>query len=231
MKILIQRKLQVLLVSMGLLTGCAGIKSPAAPVADNFLRSSQKQMQASQHWMMVAEDLAEQMMSNLASKKLASKPIYLNLQTNVTPFTRAFNDFLITHLVEKGVAVSQAKNNSVIYNYKIQTVQYQSNRNTLLPEKVKWTSLAGGLFVARNVASIFNADALLLGAGAVVDVEESNRAPNLELIITSSLLDRDIYLARTTDIYYVNEADIDLYKTNGSASQANVFDDPFYKTR
>lgn len=212
------------------ISGCAQLKTPAAPIPENFALENkfQKHMQTSQHWKVVADDLADQMKQVMQQKKLTSKPVYLNLQTSVTPFTRAFNDFLITRLVQKGVAVSQVKTGSRIYNYKIQLLKYESQRGTLVSDKVKWTTLAAGLVVVRNIADALNVDGAVLGAGAALDAANLNFAPNLEVIITSSLLDGSVFIARSSDIYYANEADIHFYQNSLSKQRTGVFDDPFY---
>jgi len=217
-------------IFMSLTTGCATVKNPEAPITENFPHSFQKQLQASNHWEIIANDLASQIQESIVNKKITARPIYLNLQSNQTDFTRAFNDFLITSLVKKGVAVSKLKSGSTIYEYKVQTVQYKSNRSTFLPNKAKWTTLAAGLVVFRNVAHVINtADTAILGAGVLADVWTADGAPKLELIITSSILNDNLYLTRTTDIYYANEIDIHLYEGNSSSKKSKAFDDPFYQ--
>jgi len=222
-------KLVILTIILSTLNSCASVANPDAPVAENFPRSVQKELQASRHWQIVADDIAAQIKQSTQSRKMGEKPIYLNLQSNNTNFSIAFKDFLITSLVKQRVAVTKLKSASNVYDIKIQTIQYQSNRNTILPSQAEYTTLAAGLVVARNVGKILNFDGTLIGLGALADVWSANGAPTLEIIITTSLLDGNLYIARTSDIYYANNEDIHLYQNNGKLKKNNVFDDPFYQ--
>ncbi len=216
------------------LTACVTTQNPAlylpqAPLSENFDPSVQKQLNAPSHWAVIANDLSEQLYANLHKNNLADKPVYVHLYSDKTEFSRAFNDFLTTSLVKKGVLVSRLKNGSTIYNYKIQTVRFNANRTTMLPNKFQWTSLAAGLIVVRNIADLVNVDGGLLTAGLLADAWTSESAPKIELIITSSILNQNIYIYRTSDVYYANSDDGHLYEYDKRDYQSNhVFDDPFY---
>jgi hypothetical protein len=218
-------------------SGCASLKNsdlnnPQAPLAEQYPLSYQKQIQASKHWAIIADDLADQLQGQISEKKIADRPVFINLYSDQTEFSRAFNDFLITSLVNRGVTVSKLKNGSTIFNYKIQTVEYKSNRSTQLPSQAKWTVLATGLVVFRVLDQIIkDDDASILGAGVLADVWTSDIAPKLEIIITTSILSGNVYVSRRSDIYYANSTDIHLYDSAENNKKSRVFDDPFYQSR
>lgn len=231
------KRLSLLFCVLPLLTisGCATNQNPAtlypqAPSVENFEPSYQKQLNASSHWGAIASDMADQLSAALNKNNIAEKPVYINLYSEKTEFGRAFQDFFTTHLVKKGVLVSKNKIGSTIYNYKIQPIKYQSNRTTSLPSKLRWTSLATGLIVVREIADFLDGDnETFLAAGVAADMWFGDTAPKLELIITSSVLRHEIYIHRSTDVYYANGSDIHLYQQQSNANtRGQVFDDPFY---
>lgn len=223
-------KSSCLFLGVVLLSSCANLKNPDAPIAENFPRTQQKELQAAQHWKIIAEDIATQIQQNQAHLNKNKQPIYINMQTSGTHFSIAFKDFLLTSLTQVGVPVSKSSRASKNYDIKIHAIQYKSNRSTILPSQAKYTTLAAGLVVIRNVAKWLNTDGTLVGIGAAVDTWDANNAPKLEVIITTSLVENNIYLARSSDVYYANDDDMHLYEHNKPRKRASVFDDPFYQS-
>lgn len=219
------------------LGGCASSQSipatPSASVPENvdIQGEHQRYIQSSRQWQLVAEDMVAELMSTIQEKKLDKRPIYIHLQTKQTSFTTAFNDFLITSLVQKGIKVSAQKPGSYIYNYKIQMVEYNSFRTTILSNNYKFTSLAAGLVVIRNLGDVLGVDGSVLATGAALDAADFNFAPNMEVIITSSILDKSIFISRSTDIYYANGLDKHLYIPAKRNKDSDVFNDSFYKMK
>lgn len=217
-----------------MLVACATPQNPAtyypdAPLPENFEPSYQKKLNAAAHWDTIASDLSSQLQAALNKNGIRDKPVYLNLYSDKTPFSRAFHDFLTTHLVKRGVLVSKDKINSTIYNYKIQPVKYASSTVTSLSSNYKWTMLATGLIVIRNIADSLHLNEDVITAGVAADAFSTESSSRLELIITTSILSRDIYIYRTTDVYYANGEDMHLYDQQLKAGKKNnVFDDPFY---
>lgn len=228
----------LLVIFAMLMTACTSqpvqVIPPSAPMPENMLleAETQKQIHASRHWQLVAQDMADQLIKTIDEKKLSQHPFYIFAQTRPTAFTRAFNDFLITTLVNKGVKVSDVKQGSYVYNYKIQLVEYNSLRSTVVSEHYKFSSLAAGIVVARNVGEVLGVDGSLLAGGVLLDAVDMNIAPNLEIIITSSILNRHLFISRSTDIYYANALDKHLYQPATQGGKASdVFNDPFYRMK
>ncbi|MDP8566385.1 hypothetical protein [Methylophilus aquaticus] len=228
------------LLLLGILCGCsrqvAIPTTPAAPIPENvqFDNPYQRQLQSSAQWHVVAEDLADQLIAPIKSKKLGDRPFYIYSQNKPSTFNRAFNDFLITTLVNKGIKVSNQKQGSRIINYKIQPVEYKSWRETVVNDNFNVTSLAAGLVVLRHIDDVVKGigkDLSILATGLAADAVDLNTAPNFEIIITSSILDGSIYLSRTTDIYYANASDKHLYVPVPTQKASDVFNEPFYQMK
>lgn len=220
-----------------LFSGCTSIiKKPDAPIPESFPVSLQKHVQAAHHWSLIANDLADQVSRNLELGKLSGQPVFVNPPVTQTDFNQAFNDFLIASLMQKGVKVSSVKHASTVLNYKVQPIKFNSNRNTMINTQAKWTALAAGLIVFRNVADwidLNSAETNVLTGAVLADIWQADGAPKLELIVSSSIVNNDIYVMKTTDVYYANKADMQLYerkeKNGHGSNRKNVFDDPFYK--
>jgi hypothetical protein len=218
----------MLLLTALSLVGCASVKNPDAPIAENYPHSTQKHVQAAKHWQIIADDTASEVQHLLNEKKINTKPIYVNLQSEKTEFSKAFNDFLITSLVNKGVSVNKDHANSLVVNYKIQPIVFDSYRSTLLPNKAKWTSLVAGVLVLRGATKLIDQENVTtpLAIAGSVDAVSADGAPSLELVITTSILKSNVYLARYSNVYYANNSDMALYRDIKKHSK--VFSDPFY---
>lgn len=222
------------LLAVSLLTACTAIKNPDAPVPVNSPHTTQQQLQAAQHWATVASDMSEQINLHLTKNNLLSKPVFINPANSKTDFNRALNDFLITDLVQKGIKVSNVRSQSIVLDYKAQVIKFRSSRDVLLPSQMKWMTLAGGLVVGRLIADAIDIntfDEVVLTTGLVTDLWVTNKAPKLELVVTSSILADQIYVSRSTSVYYANPEDLHLYEHPKSSKRESTspFNDPFYR--
>lgn len=225
-------KLSLLATLILTVSACASVINPDAPVPQNYPHSYQKQLQASQHWAIVADDMSNQIIKSLSEKGVLSKPVYVDIKSNQSAFSQAMNDFMITNLVKKGIKVSKSKAHSTVLDYKVQVVKFNSKRNVLLPSQLKWTTLAGGLVVYRLVSDAIDLntfDQAVITGGALADLWSNRNAPALELVVTASVVIDDLYAIRTTDIYYANEEDKLLYGPGAKKTSENPFNDSFYK--
>lgn len=217
------------------LGGCSNIaKSPSAPIPANFAQTNQQHLQAVEHWSIIAQDLASQTVVALEKHKLSDMPIYVKYPPVKTEFSVAFHDFLIEDLVKKGMRVSRSNTNSTVIEYKVQAIEFSSYRDlALVGTKAKWTTVGAGILVVRDVLrKNFSSKATDIMSGAMLyDFWNADGgAPKLELLVSSSIVDKNIYLMKTTDIYYANVDDKELYDKSDtrSGSKSKVFDDAFY---
>jgi len=225
-------KLGFLAAFVLIISACASVKHPDAPVPQNYAYSYQQQLQASQHWAIVADDMSNQVIKNLRNRGVFDKPVYVAIKSDHSAFSQALNDFIITNLVKKGAKVSRTKEKSIVLDYKVQVLKFNANRSVALPSKAPLTVLAGGVVVTRLVADVVDLtgfeQAIITGA-VLTDLWTNDIAPKLELVVTTSIVENNLYAMRTTDVYYANAEDINLYKHNKMGD--NPFDDPFYNQR
>jgi hypothetical protein len=214
------------------LAGCATAKNPDAPIPQNFQRSYQKQLQASQHWEVVADDMANQVIKNLQSRNALDTPIFIAINSNHSAFSQALHDFLIAKLIKKGAKVSKSRDRSTVVDYKIQVIKFNSKRSVTLPAQAPLTTLAGGVVVSRVLADatdLTGFEQALITGGVLADLWANDNAPKLELLVSASIIENSIYKMKITDIYYANAEDINLYKNNKLDS--SPFDDAFFNQR
>ena len=211
------------------ISGCASDRSLDAPVPQAYPHSYQKQLQASQHWEIVADDMSNQVIMNLQARGIFDKPVYVAIKSNHSAFSQALNDFMISNLVKKGAKVSRTKEKSTVLDYKIQVLKFNSNRSVALPSKVPLTVLAGSVVVTRLVADAVDLtgfEQAIISGAVLADLWANDIAPKLELVVTASIVENNLYTLRTTDIYYANAEDINLYRHN--KKEDSPFDDPFF---
>ena len=206
-------KLKILLMmSMLLVAACAS----QLPLAANHPLSTQKKIRSSHHWDVIADDVANQTLVALSDKKqqgLQGKPLYVQSPPDNTSFNKAFRNFLITRMVNRGIPVSKAKENAQEIQYELQLVRHNSSRYTHIPGTL--TALAAGISVVRDIVSAgSSAIPTALGLGALADYglgHYSGGPTKTELIITTSIISGGAYSVRKSDVYYVEDADTDLF--------------------
>lgn len=220
-----------LLSVLFVLAGCKSSPSTYnAPIPDDFPITTQQHVQAVEHWSNIAQDLVNQTVIVLEKHKLTQTPLYIKHPPVKSEFAVAFHDFLIDGLVKKGIKVNRSNANNTVFEYKIQPIEFNSNR--YFPSSSKFseeTVLANGLVVRRNVSES-NTKALQNNTNETASHSSGDRAPKLELLISSAIVDKNIYLMKTTDVYYANQDDSNLYQSgrNATGVRKNVFDDDFY---
>ncbi len=198
--------------------GCASrIPEPIA-----YPYSQQQKMEASHHWQVLAEDLANRINNELIITDNIAKSVFVKQTcgseaipcdpTETSSFNEAFRDLLITNLVGFGIPTKQAIDEETLeVNYKVQIVRHTSDRlRTLQPGLL--TGLSAAVVVLRNAPS----DLVTLALGAAADVANANMTINghYEIIITTSMLSGGKYLFRASDIYYINDKDFWHYQEN-----------------
>jgi len=216
-----------LLILFPLCVGCGS----AVPMATSHSWDTQKKMQAARHWEILARDLAGQVKHCMAYREdLKWMPVYV-VPKESSPFEEIFHGLLISELMNKGLVVAQKPENALAMEYSTQILEHSDRYYQKIP--MKFTALGAGILVARNYD---NADAWLdrhrtrdlLGfstaAGALADVAMSHYAgepSHNEVIITTTLSQNDKLYLHQSDIYYINDPDVDHYageekiETNG----------------
>ena len=199
-----------------------------APIASNFAANNQAKLQATQHWMRIADDAGQSIVTMLkAAKPCAEKPgkagkaekcglVYVKPASTVTEFSRAFHNQLITKLVRSGVAVSKTTAADLITEFDVQPISFSANRPQYRYAGVP-VELAPGVWAIRDVASMQPPS--LNEAPPSVDALHwfrsefaAGQTPRVELLVTVSVVDKRRYLARASNAYYITDADKRLYE-------------------
>lgn len=189
----------------------AGCSTAQVPYTQNHPSSYQKVARATSHWDILADDVATQTVAKIGTQKT----IYIAEPIEGTDFNRAFHNFLITQMVNKGIPVSDKRTGSVEVSYDAQVITHNSERRAYQPGTL--TMLAAGLMVAYNVPNWKHSSdkaAAFLGATAGVDAvisTDSGSPTKSELVVTTSAIEDGHYLMRKTDIYYIETKDLPLF--------------------
>lgn len=208
----LMRLLFIALTTVIFLSGCAS----QLPIPANYPISSQKKARAAHHWDVLADDIALQTQIAAYGKESAikGKPLYVREPREATSFNKAFRNFLITRLVNRGMEVNDHHiSGDVEIVYDTQIVRHSSNRYTHVPGTV--TALATGLWVINGMIES-GTDALpaTLGIAALVDWgmgHNAGGATHTELIVTTSIVTDNQYRLRRSSVYYIEEEDSDLF--------------------
>ncbi len=201
-------------LSAVLVGGCATPYSEA-PLATNFATIKQNKLQAGAHWQSIADDLAK----TVTGKIGAAKVIYLNAPAS-SAFTRAFHSQLLTALVNSGVQVAKSPADAdVTVDIETQTVKFGADRTQYGFVGVP-TALAAGVWVLYGVEASVTAVGVATATAALVAFDAvkyfrseyaSGPTPQNEIFVTVTVSDKNRYLARTSNVYYVAESDAGLY--------------------
>ena len=182
--------------------------------------SQQQKMQASEHWEILAQDLANRINNELILNDNIETAVYVKptcgdeispCKANETStFNEAFRDLLITGLYNYGIPTqSKPSLEAIEVLYKVQIVRHNANRTRTLQPGIL-TTLSAAVMVMRNAPS----ELVLLASGVAADVANTSYTSNghYEIIITTSMIAKGKYLFRASDIYYINDKDFYQYQ-------------------
>ncbi len=190
-----------------MLTGCA--TSPI-PVAENFPLTVQPKVRSAGHWGLLSKDIVAQTLESVNKAGGASMALYVALPQNASEFDQAFRDFLITELVRAGRVVQHSPGNAMEVSYHAQVVRHNSPRPHFVPGG--FTMLTAGLYAIYGLR-LEHVDAKLAGGLALAGVADyvasayTGGPTSTELVLTTTISAGERYLARKTDVYYVEEED------------------------
>ena len=195
-----------LAVAAGLiLSGCAARYTPA-PLAANFPSTKQAKLQATYHWSIVASAVEQQLAMEL--KKTPTRPLFITMPADPSPFQRALATQLTTALVNDGYTVARAPAGALKIDLDVQTLMFAADRPQYRPYLGQRVPLASGVWMARELAAPPVENRPLDPAAAEF---APGATPRTEIIVTISVSDQYRYLARNTSAYYVADADYALY--------------------
>ena len=205
--------LAVLAGAVATMVGCAN-RAPI-PLAENFELTVQPKVRSAGHWELVSRDVVAQTLATLDKAGVApGTPLHVALPPNPSAFDVGFRDFLITKLVQSGATVQQMPGQTPDVTYHAQVVRHNSERPHFIPGQ--FTMITAGLMAAYGLRHE-HLDAQMLGAlGLAVAADygasvNSGGPTNTEMILTTTVARGGQYLARKTDVYYLENADTPLF--------------------
>jgi hypothetical protein len=192
-----------------------------APVASNFPTTTQLKLQATQHWMRIADDSGKALVELLKKGSMCSpsfkncRSLYIKPPVVITEFSRAFHSQLITTLMKSGLAVSKEANAELLVEIDVQPILFAPNRPQYRHAGVP-VELGPGVWAIRDVAIMDpNIPETTPPAKDALHWFRSEfageKTPQGEILVTVSVDDHTRYLARTTNAYYIPDADRGLY--------------------
>jgi len=210
------RLFPLLICTLVLLNGCTG----GIPKPVDFPQSKQQKMQASHHWEVLAKDLANRINNELIITDNIETTVFVK-QTcgdeskpcephQTSSFNEAFRDLLITNLVDYGIPTrSQLKKDSIEIQYKVQVVHHEARRVRTFEPGIL-TAISAAIVVLRDAPE----ELIIIAAGVMADLANANltQEGHYEIIITTSMISRNKYLFRASDIYYINDKDFYHYR-------------------
>ena len=205
--------LAVLAGAVATMVGCAN-RAPI-PLAENFELTVQPKVRSAGHWELVSRDVVAQTLATLDKAGVApGTPLHVALPPNPSAFDVGFREFLITKLVQSGATVQQMPGQTLDVTYHAQVVRHNSERPHFIPGQ--FTMITAGLMAAYGLRHE-HLDAQMLGAlGLAVAADygasvNSGGPTNTEMILTTTVARGGQYLARKTDVYYLENADTPLF--------------------
>ncbi len=207
-----------------LVAGCSRIPQPVG-----YSYSEQQKMQAAHHWEVLANDVANQVNAELVSRGYLDTPVHVRHVCDDTqackgdapfPFDQAFNDLLTTQLVNFGVPTRPAPADDTLdVQYKIQVVYHRTPRYQW-PQPGVLTALTTGIMVFRNAP----VEVAAIAGAAAADTLWSTEVMNghYEVVITTSIINDNMYLMRKSDIYYINDMDFWQYQPAAPADELQL---------
>lgn len=204
-----------LLVGTVLLGGCA-LPYTEAPIATNAPTQSQMKLQAASHWQLIAEDTAAQLIAAIPDRH---HPLHVHQSDKASPFEKAFSRQLIGILTAAGYPVMRTLDHPGTLQVDVSAAPLQFSKDRLQGKYAGGaTTLAGGLWVLRNIYNNVSPGAAMMATTLTIDAANwlgaeyaSGPTPRTELLVTVSVYSSERYYAQTNNAYYTSDDNWGLY--------------------
>ncbi|MCL1979870.1 MAG: hypothetical protein FWG62_02190 [Proteobacteria bacterium] len=210
----------LLLVVVGCAAGCT--RGPGA------FFGGQEELDSAQQWNVLANHVADRVSRELVQQHLNSS-VYVRHACG-TPgkcggegtfaFDEGFNDLLTTQLVNFGVPTAASPEHAnLTLEYKVQTVYHSSGFGAW-----NWPKPGTLIALASGIVVLEDAPWELVAAATAAEMYRNNQGASghYQVIITTSILDQKRYLMRTSDIYYLNNANLWHFKPSAPAKEIQL---------
>ena len=219
-------RLALLSLAAGVTAACTTPYSEV-PVAVNFPTTKQEKLQSAHHWQVVAQAIAARLTTALQQEQecraqpMICPTVAVATSDRPSPFEKGLAAALTTELVQKGWKVRTELPAEIVVRLDIQAHRFQNR-----PADGKFTSLAAlgvGLWVVSDDENIgiwrnISPGAAVLTGLTAYDIWRwqmsefaKGPTPEVELIVSAAATREGVYLARTTDVFFVADSDVTLY--------------------
>lgn len=225
----------------GLLAGCAAPRYADVPAPTRFENSKQQQIQAAQHWQLIAENVASQLAADLRNKA-GERAVYVPQPGGEQPFVEGFRELLITALVAQGLPVSTEAQGALTVDVKYSIYRFRPGRTQSTYYYGDATLLAAGLWAIGGIAAgeVSNAAGVAAGAKLLTvaagvegfswlrnDVGGRGQytdgpVPRSEILLTASIVDGTRIVSRRSNIYYTSDDEAGLYWNRSAKGGAQL---------
>lgn len=197
------------------------------PVAVTFPTTKQEKLQSAHHWRVIASGIAVRLTEALQQEQgcrsapLVCPTVAVASSDRPSAFEKGLAAALTTELVQRGWKVRTELPAEIVVRLDV-----QANRFRDRPADGRFTSLAAlgvGLWVVSDDETIgiwqnVSPGAAVLTGLTALDLWRWQRSefaqgptPEVELIVTASASREGVYLARTTDVFFIADSDHALY--------------------
>ena len=229
------------LLATGLMSGCASQKYADVPAPTRFENAKQQQLQAANHWQVIAGHFSSQIAEDLKNR-LPGKAVFIPQPGGEQPFVEGFRELLITSLVNQGIPVAVDAKNALPVDIRYSIYKFRPDRVASTYYYGDATVLAAGLWAVGGIVSAgtsaptgvqMGAKLLTLAAGFEgfnwLNEKTTGRnqftnaaVPQSEILLTATISDGGMIVSRQTNLYYATDTDRDLYWNRSSKGDTAV---------
>lgn len=222
-------RLAVLAGVVASLTGCFQVNTTQAPIATTYPYSEQQRMQAAEHWRVLADHEASQI---LADRTASGLDLYVSGDDHAPgneneggEFGRGFRDLLTSELVSGGADVMTSPSaQTATIEVEVELVNHR-DRGYVRPPRGTLTALSAGVAVATHPFNHWAEPALATipaAMGADLFSGSWTRQGNEEIIVTTRIVDNERILYSSSNLYYTNQGDRRHYAPNRAPQAPTV---------
>lgn len=200
----------------------------STPIPRAYAPSTQHKMQSAHHWDVLAADVVDVLAEAVQNNPDLQDPSFFVKPMDRSPFAQGFRELLMTQMVARGFTVQKRPSrNDLVIETNVAVLRHLAKRNTVKCSETAEVLSSQVLVFRGGGFSLAGADMLTQAvpdsAGKLKITENGGKqqlnrvqarlarfsggVPHTEVIITSALLEDNRYLARFSDIYYINMQD------------------------
>ena len=193
------------------LTGCAVVDAPV-PYGANFTQPTQMKVRAAGHWDLMANDVVAETMATLERNGLSAKtPLYVAMPANASAFDAVFLDLVVTKLVQNGASVYNTPGQQLEVSYDAKVVHHN------LQHYGAWNADGNGY--GRSGYYGFGAT---IGDADYLPATVAGAPAYSEVLLTSTVLRQGQYVARKSNVYYVDNATVGQFAKSEAYRAVNL---------